>query len=446
MGAATAVTERRPGPAGDGLLPFRTLHAAADDAVAARRVRPLRAGERPPALADLLWRADRVVEGQRDAARDMLRRERVEVLEGDARFAGPHAVEVVGGGGTTLVTAGRIVIATGSIPREPPGAGFDGHAVMTPEDVPGLAELPARLTVVGAGIAGLEVAAIAAALGAAVTLIDRAAAPAAELDHEVVAALLYHLRGIGVAIRGGRSVEAVGRRGDGEVIALLDDGGAVASDALVHAGGRDGATAGLRLAAAGLRAGPHARVPVDGDGRTAVPHLFAAGDVTGAAGRGAAAMDAGRRAALAALGHPAPPSRSPLPLGVATIPEIAAVGPTERALTRAGAAPIRGIVRFADLVRGELSGERAGMLKLLADPETREVVAVHILGAGAGELVHVGQAAIAGGMTVDDLMDAVAGPATFAEAYAVAAADADARMRKDAVRRGDAGPAAPIRR
>jgi NAD(P) transhydrogenase len=153
-------------------------------------------------------------------------------------------------------------------------------------------------------------------------------------------------------------------------------------------------------------------------------------------------MDAGRRAALAALGHLAPPSRAPLPLGAATIPEIAAVGPTERALARAGAAPVRGVARFAELVRGDLSGERTGMLKLLADPGTRRVLAVHILGAAAGELVHVGQAAIAAGMTVDDLMDAVAGPATFAEAHAVAAADAAARMHLGDDRRCEPGAAA----
>jgi NAD(P) transhydrogenase len=226
------------------------------------------------------------------------------------------------------------------------------------------------------------------------------------------------------------------------VVALLDDGGEVAADALVHAGGRDGATAGLELQAAGLRPGRDGRVAVDTRGRTAVPHIYAAGDVTGAPGRAAAAMDAGRRAALAALGHLAPPSRSPLPLGVATIPEIAAVGPTECALADAGAAPVRGIARFADLVRSDLSGERTGMLKLLAEPGTRRVLAVHILGAAAGELVHVGQAAIAGAMTVDDLMDAVAGPATFAEAYAVAAADAAARMRFGDDRRCERGVAA----
>ncbi|MGE0027993.1 MAG: FAD-dependent oxidoreductase [Thermoleophilia bacterium] len=441
LGARTAIADRGPGPTG--LLPFRALHAAAGDAIAARRARPLRGGERPPDLADLLWRADRLVEGQRDAVRDQLRRERVEVLEGAARLTGPHEVDIDGPRGTARLTADRIVIATGGVPRRPPGCDRDGRLVMAPEDLPSLPRLPGRLTVVGAGVTGLEVAAVATALGASVTLVDRAGEAAPELDHDIVAALLYHLRGVGMTVRLGREVRGIDRREAGGVVAALDDGGEIAADALVFAGGRDGATAGLGLDAAGLAAGPHGHIPADARGRTAVPHLFAAGEVTGAAGRTAAAMDAGRRAALTALGRLAPPPRSPLPLAVATVPEIAAVGPTDRELALAGAAPVPGVARFADLIRGELSGERAGMLKLLADPGTGRVLAVHILGAAAGELVHVGQAAIAGGMTVHDLADAVAGPATFAEAYAVAAADAACRMRLGDDRRCEAGAVAP---
>jgi NAD(P) transhydrogenase len=443
LGARTAVTVRRHGAGGADLLPFRTLHAAAGDAVAARRARPLRAGERPPALADLVWRADRVLEGQRDAVRDRLRHEHVQVIEGAARFAGPRTVEVAGAHGTDVVAADRILIATGSVPRRPPGAEPDGRVVLTPEDVPLLPELPRRLLVVGAGLAGLEVAGVAAALGAAVTLVDRVHDTAPELDGDVVAALLYHLRGVGVNVLLDREVRSVVRRDAAGAVAVLDDGAELAADAVVHAGGRDGATGDLRLEAAGLAAGPHGRIPVDALGRTAVPHISAAGDVTGAPGGVAAAMDSGRRAALAALGSPAPPSRAPLPLAVATIPEIAAVGPTERALARAGSPAVRGVARFADLVRGELSGERTGMLKLLADPGTRRVLAVHILGTAAAELVHVGQAAVAAGMTVDDLADAVPGPATFAEAYAVAAAGAAEAMRFGDDRRCEAGAGAP---
>ena len=427
LGARTTMVERGPHP-GAG-LPFRTLHAAAADAVVALRARPLCAGERAPALADLLWRADRVVNRRRDAVRDELRRERVEVVAGDARFAGPHAIDVAGPDGTTRVTADRIVIATGTVPRRAPGVDADGRVVLSPEEVPHLRELPPRLTVVGAGIPGLEIASVAAALGVAVTLVNRSHEPAPELDQDVVAELLYHLRGIGVGVRLGRAVASVTRPADGGAVTRLADGGEIRSDAVVHATGRDGATAGLSLEAAGLRAGARGRIAVNARGRTAVTHIFAAGDVTGAPGRAAAAMDAGRRAALAALGRLAPPPRAPLPLGVATLPEIAAVGPAERALAATGAAPVCGVARFADLVRGELSGERTGLLKLLADPATRRVLAVHIFGAAAGELVHVGQAVIAAGMTVNDLVNAIAGPATFAEAYAVAAADAAGRMR-----------------
>ena len=449
LGARTALVERRPALGGTvteaGILPFRTLRAAAIDAAAAARGRYLRPGGdgREVTVADLLWRADRVVEAERDAISDQLRHEHVEVVSGSATFIGPDALEVHSPHGRTTVTAERFVIAVGTAPRRPAEVDFDDRSVVAADGMVRLHEVPRRLTVVGAGISGLEAASVATALGVAVTLIDRAHDHADELDHEIRDALVYHLRGLGVTVRLGEEVRSVGRPAPGVAVTHLASGEAIRSDAVIYAAGREGATRDLALAAAGLRADARGLIPVDDSLRTAVPHIFAAGDVVvGARGRAVEAMDQGRRAALAALGRPAPASRAPLPLGVSTIPEIASVGPNEQDLVRAGRPVVRGVARFGDLVRGEMSGERTGLLKLLVDPRTRRVLAVHIFGASSMELVHVGQAVIASGMTLDYLVDAVPDVASFAEAYAVAARDASARMRHGEHRRCEVPAAA----
>ena len=351
------------------------------------------------------------------------------MLSGVAAFTGPHALEVHSPPGRTTVTADRVVIAVGTAPRRPPEVDFDDRSVLAGDGMVRLREVPRRLTVVGAGIAGLEAASVAAALGVDVTLVDRADEPADELDREILGALVYHLRGLGVTVRLGEEVRGVSRPAPGVAVTQLASGETIPSDAVVYAAGREGATGGLGLDAAGLRAGPRGLIAVDADLRTAVPHLLAAGDIVGARGRVTEAMDQGRRAALAALGRPVPPPHAPLSLGVATIPEIAWVGPTERDLARAGTPYVRGVADFAHLVRGELSGERTGLLKLLVDPRSRRVLGVHIFGASSMELVHVGQAVMASGMTLDYLVDAVPGVATFAEAYAEAALDASARLQ-----------------
>ncbi len=447
LGARVALVERRGAlggaVTGAGTLPFRTLRAAALELATARRARGHRAGaERPTTVDDLLWRAGRVVDGERDTIRDELRREHVEVLDGAAAFTGPHTLLVDSPRGARAVAAERVVIAVGTVPVRPPGVDFDDRSVLAADGLVRLREVPRTLTVVGAGLAGLEAASVAAALGVSVTLIDRGPGPDARIDHEIAAALVYHLRGLGVTVRLGAEVTGVTRPDPGTALVHLADGGEIASDAVIHATGRVGATGALGLEAAGLRAGPGGLIPVDDDLRTAVPHILAAGDVAGARGRAAEAVDQGRRAARAALGVPAPPAAAPAPLGVATVPEIASVGPTERQLALTRTPYVRGVADFGALVRGELSGERTGLLKLLVDPGTRRVLAVHIFGATATELVHVGQAVIASGLTIDYLVDAVPDIATFAEAYAVAARDASSRVRLGDVHRCDAQAAA----
>jgi len=285
------------------------------------------------------------------------------------------------------------------------------------------------MTVIGGGVIGLEYASMAAALGVHVTLVEKRDRLLDFVDDELVEALQYHLRGVGLVLRLGEEVAAVERHGEGAVTHLRS-GKQLPSDVVLYAAGRQGATEGLELAAAGLRADQRGRISVDADYRTAQSHIFAAGDVIGFPSLAATSMEQGRLAALKAFGLPARTETGLLPYGIYTIPEISFVGAHERELTEGSVPYVIGVSRYRELARAEIAGDRSGLLKLLVHAETRALLGVHVFGSSATELVHVGQTAIAGGLTVDYLVDAVFNVPTFADAYKVAALDAANRLNE----------------
>jgi NAD(P) transhydrogenase len=214
------------------------------------------------------------------------------------------------------------------------------------------------------------------------------------------------------------------------VVTHLRSGKLLPSEIVLYAAGRQGATDGLDLAAAGLEADGRGRIAVGPDYRTSEPHIFAAGDVIGFPSLAATSMEQGRLAALAAFGVPASPMPDLLPYGIYTIPEISFVGRGERELTDAAVPYVVGCARYRELARGEIAGDRTGLLKLLVHAETREILGVHVFGSSATELVHVGQTAMAGGLSVDYLVEAVFNVPTFCDAYKVAALDAANRLNE----------------
>jgi NAD(P) transhydrogenase len=375
-------------------------------------------------VADLLWRTQHVVEHEQAVVRDQLRRNGVEVLEGSASFLDPHTLEVAGPHRVSVRTANRIVIAVGTRPARPPGIDFDGRTVIDSDGLGGLERLPATMTVVGGGVIGLEFASMGAALGIAVTLVEKRQRLLDFADEEIVDALQYHLRGLGLALRLGEEVATVERRSDGTVVTCLESGKRIPSEVVLYAAGRQGATAELRLEAAGLEADARGRIAVDAQFRTSQPHIYAAGDVIGFPALAATSMEQGRLAACAAFGVEAPPLPSLLPYGIYTIPELSFVGRNERELTEARVPYVVGTARYRELIRGEIAGDNGGMLKLLVNADSRVVEGIHIFGTAATELIHVGQTVMAAGLPVDYLVAAVFNYPTFADAYKIAALDA----------------------
>jgi NAD(P) transhydrogenase len=283
------------------------------------------------------------------------------------------------------------------------------------------------MVVVGAGVIGVEYASMFAALGTKVTVVDGRARLLTFLDGEIAEALQYLLRRRNVTFRFGERVERVELRPEG-ALTHLASGKRLPSDTVLYASGRQGAVAGLGLERIGIEPNKRGQIPVDEAYRTAIDHVFAVGDVAGPPGLAATAFEQGRHAALHAFGQA--PHRHPelVPTGVYAIPEVGMVGRTEEELTEASVPYVAGIARFSELARGVMTGDEDGMLKLLVSPEDRTLLGVHALGTSAADLVHIGQAVMAGGANVDFLVDAVFNYPTFAESYKVAALDAVNRL------------------
>jgi NAD(P) transhydrogenase len=381
-------------------------------------------------MEDLRHRTDRVIAREIDVVRHQLLRNHVQVLAGSARFVDPHTVAVTGGE-ERRVTAERIVIATGTRPARPAAVEFDGGTILDSDGLLQLQSLPASGVVVGAGVVGIEYASMFAALGTKITVVEKRPRLLDFCDVQITEGLQYHLRDLGVVFRLGEEVTAVDRH-DGAVVTHLASGKRIASDVVLYAAGRQGETEDLELGNAGLEADERGRIAVESDLRTAVAHIYAAGDVIGGPALAATSMEQGRLAAAHAFGEPASMSEL-LPFGIYTIPEISYVGRHEEELTAEGVPYEVGISKYRELARGHILGDTYGLLKLLVSLEDHTILGVHVLGTNATEVVHIGQMVMRFGGTIDHLVDTVFNYPTLAESYKVAALDA--RNRLNAVER-----------
>jgi NAD(P) transhydrogenase len=436
LGKRVAVAERRERLGGvsihTGTIPSKTLREAVLEALAQRPLDvldPTRVEESDQAvLEQLMDRTARVVAAETAVVREQFRRNRVGLLPGQARFEDPNTIKIEDS--DEPIRARRIVIACGTRPARPASVEFDDRTVI---DSDGLLKLehhiPRTMTVVGAGVIGVEYASMFGALGTKVTVVDKRDRVLPFLDQEIGEAFQYLLRRTNVTFRMRESVAGVELETDARGPKVrLESGKEIVSETVLYATGRQGDVEALQLDKAGLEADSRGRIPVDDRQRTQVPHIFAVGDVSGG-GLAATAMEQGRIASLHAFEEPVETLHELVPTGVYAIPEIAMVGRTEEELTDSAVPYVTGIARWSELARGLMSGDEDGLLKLLVDPNERCLLGVHVIGTGATDLVHIGQAVMGGGSGVDFLVTAVFNYPTFAESYKVAALDATNRIR-----------------
>jgi len=381
-------------------------------------------------IDDLMQRLQITIRNEVSVIENQLGRNGVTVLHGMAAFKTPHVVQVTDADGAiSAYSADKFVIATGTQPSRPTSIPFDDQTIIDSDGILNLSTIPRTMAIVGAGVIGVEYAAMFSALDVKVTLIDGRPHMLDFLDQEVVDELMHSLRTRQVTLRLGEKVAAIAKTADGDVEISLESGKRVMSDIVMFAAGREGATANLQLSAAGLEADGRGRIAVDCTFATSVPHIYAAGDVIGFPSLASTSMEQGRLAACHAWGKTASCVPEHFPFGIYSIPEISMVGATEQQLTQDNIPYEVGIARFRETARGQILRLDEGVLKIICGLEDRRVLGVHIFGEGATELVHIGQAVISLGGTLDYLVEAVFNYPTLAETYKIAALDCWNKMR-----------------
>jgi NAD(P) transhydrogenase len=380
-------------------------------------------------IGDLLFRAEHVIRNEIDVTRHQLQRNEVTTFDAQASFVGSNTLRLTfsDGRGTRDITFGKAVIASGTHCTTDPSIPFDGQRIFVSDDILKLAKLPRTLAVVGAGVVGLEYATIFAALGVRVTVIDKRERLLPFVDAEIVESLSYHLRQNRVQLRLGEEVKSLAIAGDKVKIGLAS-GKQITAEQALYSIGRTGATDELNLAAVGLSADDRGRLGVNQHYQTSVEHVYAVGDVIGFPSLASTSMEQGRLAACHAFGVPAISVPELFPYGIYTIPEISMVGRTEEELTDAGVPYEVGKAHYKEIARGQILGDSTGLLKLIFHLESRALLGVHIIGEGASELIHIGQAVMALGGTVDYFVNTVFNYPTLAECYKTAAFDGINRL------------------
>jgi NAD(P) transhydrogenase len=386
-------------------------------------------------MADLLYRTDHVIQHELDIVRHQLQRNRVELISAEASFVDANTIRLkfVDGRGWRDVRATNVVIATGTSATKSDRIPFDGKRVFISDDLLQLDNLPRTLTVVGAGVIGLEYASIFCALGVRVTIIDKRRRLLPFVDEEIIDSLIYQLNQQRVVMRLGEEVEAIEKVNDeqGERIKIsLTSGKQISSEMVLYSIGRTGATQALSAEAMKLEIDERGLVKVNENFQTNIPNIYAVGDVIGFPSLASTSMEQGRLATCHAFGVKTNHDTELFPYGIYTIPEISTVGKNEEELTQAGIPYEVGKAQYREIARGQIIGDQTGLLKLIFHLETRELLGVHIIGEGASELIHIGQAVMAFKGTIDYFINTVFNYPTLAECYKTAAFDGVNRLGK----------------
>ena len=384
-------------------------------------------------IEDLLFRVEHVIRSEIDVIRNQLARNRVQLIEANASFVDAHHIKLEDGSEEEhIIQTDKVILACGTNATRDSHITFDGQRIMVSDDVLHMREIPRSLIVIGAGVIGVEYATMFAALGVRVTIVDKRPILLPFLDHEVSAALTYIAQQNRVTMRLNEEVAHVelveGARAPVEV--RLKSGKALHADAALYAIGRTGATKHLNLEKAGINTDERGKIVINQHYQTSAENIYAVGDVIGFPALASTSMEQGRSAARHAFGVRDEEEHGIglFPYGIYTVPEISAIGANEDELTAAGTAYEIGKANYREIARGQIIGDHTGLLKLIFDPDSRKILGVHILGEGASELIHIGQAVMAHGGTIDYLAEAIFNYPTLAECYKTAALDGINRL------------------
>jgi NAD(P) transhydrogenase len=378
---------------------------------------------------DLISRLHKTLDHEVEVLQHQFMRNSIKHIQALAKFAGPtHATLTTEAGETSEVEFSNALISVGTRPYRPDHVPFEHERIFDSDEILDMKHLPRTLTVIGGGVIGVEYATIFSALDVPVTLIEPRATILDFVDRELVDDFVHHMRDRGMTIRLGCEVKDISAT-DTCVDVRLSDGRVVKSDMLLYAAGRSGNVGSLGLDLVGIEVDGRGRIKVDPvNFQTNVPHIYAAGDVIGFPSLASTSMEQGRVAACHAFGMALPPPPETFPYGIYAVPEISTVGQSEEQVRESGVAYECGVARFRETSRGHIMGVNSGFLKLIFALDTRRLLGAHIVGEGATELIHIGQAVINLKGTVDFFVNNTFNYPTLAEAYKIAGLDAWNRM------------------
>jgi NAD(P) transhydrogenase len=380
-------------------------------------------------IEDLMQRMQITLQHEIEVIQNQLVRNGVTVIEGLASFKDPNRIRVTSPNGKPVVyEAEKILISTGTQPLRQKQIPYDDERIIDSDGILRLKQIPNSMIVVGGGVIGVEYASIFSVLDVEVTLVDGRTTLLEFLDREIVDEFIHELRNRGMIVRLGERLANVERNTQGKVVAILESGKRLRADLVLFAAGRVGNTQSLKLKNCGLAADERHRIKVNKNFQTDLPHIYAAGDVIGFPSLASTSMEQGRLAACHAFNHPATSKPANFPFGIYGIPEMSLVGMTEQDLTQKKIPYEVGIARLWETARGQIMGIEGGLLKILFGLGDKKILGVHIIGEGAAELIHIGQASLVLGGTLDYYLENVFNYPTLAEAYKIAALDAWNRL------------------
>lgn len=438
LGASVVVIEKgfKPGGASviTGTIPSKSLRETVQ--FVCSMCRPDLSGvelewDRQPTIKELMHRKQKVISQRTDKILEDYAKAGITYLNGEGRFLSPHEIEVSSETSeTNRIEAKKIIVAVGTTPYHPPDIQFDGKVILDSDTVLQLDQIPKSIAIIGGGVIGCEYAFIFSKLGTKVTLIDPRGSLLTFIDAELSGILADILVTNGSKLELGEEYEKI-ERIDDQVQITLKSGKILRTNLVLYANGRQGLANKLNLSACELTVNSRNQLEVNSNYQTATPHIYAVGDIIGFPSLVSTSNEEGRLAAIHAVtGKNVNRVGSDIPSAIYTIPEVGMVGPTEQELKKNSVPYAVGTCRFDDLAKGQIIGEYEGMLKLIFDPETLRLIAVHILGASAAELVHIGQTVISFQGTIDFFINSVFNFPTLSLAYKVAAREGKARLNE----------------
>jgi len=380
-------------------------------------------------MADLKQRLHTTIQREEEVILHQLNRNSIQVFNGTAAFIDEKHIQVTDEKGKIIeIQAENFLIATGTYPVHPENYPFDSAKVIDSDNILALKEIPQSMTVIGAGVIGVEYASIFSALDVEVNLIDGRDNLLGFMDNELTDELVHQFRDQGMVVRLGEQVDSITHQENGSVLTLLKSGKQLRSDVVLVAAGRSGNTQALNLEAAGVDLNTRHLIQVNESYQSSQSHIYAAGDIIGFPSLASTAMEQGRQVACHAFGQNINNKLENFPFGIFAVPEMSMVGLTEQELTKKNIPYETGIARLRETARGQIMGLEHGMLKLIFNLENKELLGVHIIGEGATELIHIGQAALVLNGGLDYFLENVFNYPTLAEAYKMAALDAWNRL------------------